>query len=211
MVTKDGWRLLKIKFIFLKFHHFNPLWGHRSISINSDFGALQAYFLVVMVTAASPLFACVQLRGKRNCWSFEKTFARWKKLLLWPSEVALPFITAPCSGVVRSFCLCVWCAELEVNGLPALGSSCDLDDSVVWTSIFRSERTLPCLESLEVFPLPGELEMQRRKHHTLRFWRYVRILPDDLYLRWFFLQTFQCATDFGFVFRDQWDKHFQTR
>ena len=35
----------------------NPLWGHRSISIDSDLGVLQPYFLVVMVTAASPFFA----------------------------------------------------------------------------------------------------------------------------------------------------------
>ena len=56
-----------------------------------------------------------------------------EKLSFWPSEVALPFIPAPCSGFVRSLCLGVWFAELEVNGLPALYSSCDLDDSIVWT------------------------------------------------------------------------------
>ena len=49
-----------------------------------------------------------------------------KKLSFWPSEVALPFIPAPCNGVERSSCLGVWFAELEVNGLPALDSSCDL-------------------------------------------------------------------------------------
>ena len=25
--------------------------------------------------------------------------------------------------------------------------------------------------------------MQRRKQHTIRFWRFVRILPDDFFLR----------------------------
>ena len=135
----------------------NPLWGHRSISIDSDLGALLPYFMVVMVIPASPFFACMQLNDKRSCWCFEKTFVLNKKLSFWPSEVALPSILAPCSGVVRSSCLCVWFAELEVNGLPALDSSCDLDDSVVWRSIFRSERTLPSWGSLEVCQWPGEL------------------------------------------------------
>ena len=71
------------------------------------------------------------------------------KLSFWPSEVALPFITAPCGEVVRISCLGVRIVELEVNGLRALDSSCDLDDSVVWKSILRSERTLPCWGSLE--------------------------------------------------------------
>ena len=66
-----------------------------------------------------------------------------------------------------------------MNGLPALNSSCDPDDSVVWRSIFRSERTLPTWGSLEVCRRPGELE----KQHSLRFWRFVRILPDDFSLR----------------------------
>ena len=30
-----------------------------------------------------------------------------------------------------------WFAELEVNGLPALDSSCDLDDNVVWRFILQ--------------------------------------------------------------------------
>ena len=127
-------------------------------------------FLVVMVTAASPLFAWIQPRNKRCCWCFEKTFILQKKLSFWPSEVALPFIPAPCSGVVRTSCLGVWFAELEVNGLPTLNSSCDLDDSVVWTSISRSERNSALLGNL------GSLSV------TWRIW-------DD------FWQTFQCATN----------------
>ena len=88
-----------------------------------------------------------------------------------------------------------WClvfAQLGMNGLPVLDSSCDLDDSVSWTSIFRSERTVPCWGSLEVCQRPGELEMQRRKQHTLRFWRYVRILPDDFSLRRFLANFSVC-------------------
>ena len=42
-------------------------------------------------------------------------------------------------------------AELKVNSLPALNSSCVPADSVVWKSIFRLERTLPCWGSVEVF------------------------------------------------------------
>ena len=175
--------------------HINPLWGHRSILIDSDLDALQPYILVVMVTAASPFFACMQLRRKRCSWRFEKTFVLEKKLSFWPSEVALPFISAICSGVVRSSCLGVWFAELEVHGLPALDSSCDLDASVVWTSIFRSERNLPCWGSLEVRKWPAELEMQRKKQHTLRFWRYVHILPDDFSLRRF-LANFSVCHEF---------------
>ena len=148
----------------------------------------------------SPFFACMQLRDKRCCWRFEKTFVLQKNLSFWPSEVALPFLPAPYSGVARSSCLRVWFAELRVNGLPALDSSCDVDDSVVWTSIFRSERTVPCWGSLEACQRPGELEMQRRKQHTSRFWRYVRILPDDFCLRQLFWQTFQCATNFWICF-----------
>ena len=49
-------------------------------------------------------------------------------------------IPANRNGVVRSSCLCVWFAELEVSGLRALDSSCDLDDSLVWKSIFRLEK-----------------------------------------------------------------------
>ena len=52
----------------------NPLWGHRSVLIDSDLVELQLYFLVVLVTGASPFFACMQLREKRCCWRFEKTF-----------------------------------------------------------------------------------------------------------------------------------------
>ena len=70
-----------------------------------------------------------------------------------------------------------------MNGLPALDSSCDLDDRVVWTSIFRSERTLSSWGCLEVCQRPGELEKQRRKQHSLRFWRFVRIQEDDFSLR----------------------------
>ena len=168
-----------------------------------------------MVTAASPFFACMQLRDKWSCWRFEKTFVPQKKLSFWPSEVALPFIPAPCGEVVHSSCLGVWIVELEVNGLPALYSSCDLDDSVVWKSILRPERTLPYWGSLEIRQWPGELEMERRELHTLRFWRFVDILCTHsswwLLFETIFGKLFGVPRTFGFVFRDQRSKYFQTR
>ena len=168
----------------------NTMWGHRSISIDSNLGALQ-HFFVFMVTPASPFFACMQLKDKRR---FEKTFVLQKNLSLWTSEVALPFIPAPCSGVVRSYCLGVWFGKLEVNGLPDLQSSCHPDDSVVWRSIFRSERTLPCWGSFQACQWPGELEMQHRKQHTLYAFFLMMSLWDD------FFQTFQCSTNFWICF-----------
>ena len=41
--------------------------------------------------------------------------------------------------------------------------------------------------------------MERRELHTLRFWRFVCILPDDFSLRRFW-QTFSVPRTFGFVF-----------
>ena len=135
----------------------------------------------------------------RNHVDALKNLRSVQKFSFWPSKVALPSILAPCSGVVCSFCLGVWFAELAVNGLPVLDSSCDLDDSVVGRSIFRSESTLPAWGSLVVCQWPGALEMQRRKQNSLRFWRFVRILPDEF--SWDdFWQTFQCATNFWTCF-----------
>ena len=74
-----------------------------------------------------------------------------------------------------------------MNDLPALDSSCDPDDSVVWTSIFRSEENSALL---------GEAW----KLQTLQFWRYVRILPDNFFLRQFFGKLLSVPRAFGSVF-----------
>ena len=195
----------------MKLHVYeNALWGHGSILIDSDLGALQPYFFIVTVTAASPFFACMQLRDKRCCWRFEKTFFLQKKLSFWPSEVALPFIPAPCSGVVHSSWLDVWLAEMEVNGLPALDSSCDLDDSVVWTSVFRSERTRLAGEAWKFVSDLENLKCNAGSNTLCGFGAMYAFFMmtsfwDD------FWQTFQWASNFWICFRDQWDKSFQTR
>ena len=90
-----------------------------------------------------------------------------------------------------------------MNGLPALDSSCDLGDSVVWKSIFRLERALPCCGSLRVCQLPGELEMQRRKLHTLWFWRFVRILHGDFSLEQLLAKFSVCCELLDMIFFDQ--------
>ena len=102
---------------------------------------------------------------------------------------------------VRCSWLVVRFAELEVNGLPALDSSCDPDGSVVWTSIFRSERTLPCWGGLEVRQWPAEREncCDARSNGLCSFcaiyaFFLMTFLGDD------FWQTFPCATNFWICF-----------
>ena len=126
-----------------------------------------------------------------------------KSCCFGPLKLRFPPSSRPAVEFVRSSCFGVWFAELEVNDLPALDSSCDLDDSVVWTSIFLSKRTLPSWGSLEVCQRPGELEKQRRKQHSLRFWRFVRILPDDFSLRRFLANFSVCHELLDLLFRDQ--------
>ena len=72
----------------------NSLWGHRSISIDSDLGALQPYLWAVMVTAASPFFAWMQLRDKRCCWCFERPSFCGKSHCLGPLKLC--FLSSPC-------------------------------------------------------------------------------------------------------------------
>ena len=74
--------------------YLNSLWDHRSISIDSDLGALQPYFWVVMVTAASPFFAWMQLRDKRCCWRFERPSFCRKSHRLGPLKLC--FLSSPC-------------------------------------------------------------------------------------------------------------------
>ena len=92
----------------------------------------------------------------------------------------LTFIPAPHSEVVRTSCLCVWLAELEVNGLATLDSSCDLDDSAVGKSIFRFERTLPCLESLEFV---SDLEIENLRCNK-RSYTHLVVLALCTYFSW---------------------------
>ena len=163
-------------------------------------------------------FACMQLRDKKSCWHFEKTFVLKKKLLFWPSEVALAFIPAPCSGVVRSSCLGVWFAELDVNSLPPLEASCSIINRQrgLGRSIFRSGRW----ENSAFFGKRAPLSVTWRTWYAMRDATYCTVLAlctHSTKLNDFFLRRcmsgklFSVPWIFGFVFRDQWDKNFQTR
>ena len=165
----------------------NPLWGHRSISIDSDLGALQPYFFAVMVTPAPLFFACMQLNDKRSCWRFEKSSFCTKSCRLGPLKVHFPPSSRP---AVELYAVLVLVSGLLSWQWTVCHRSilAAIYDSVVWRSIFRSERTLPSWGSLIVCQWPGELEKQRRKTHSLRFWRFVHILDHFSWRR--FLANF---------------------
>ena len=134
----------------------------------------------------------MQLRDKRYCWLFEKTFVLLKKLSFWPFEVALPFMQWSCTQFL-SWCLVCWAGSERFAS--AQYSSCDLDDSVVWTSLFRSERTLPCWRSLEVFRDLKNLRCNAGRNTLCGFGAmYAFFLMTSLWDD--FWQTFQCATNF---------------
>ena len=61
--------------------------------------------------------------------ALKKPYLCRKSCRFGPLKLLFRPILAPCSGVVRSSCLGVWFARLKANGLPALDSSCDLDDT----------------------------------------------------------------------------------
>ena len=96
----------------------NPLWGHRSITIDSDLGALQPYFLVVMVTPASPFFACMQLKDKRSCWRFEKNLRSVEKvvvLALWSCASLHPRALQWSCTQFLSWCLVCWAGSEQFS------------------------------------------------------------------------------------------------
>ena len=62
-----GWSFLRRIYTSRGSERVNPLWFHRSILIDSNLGALQPYFLVVMVTA-------VLVPGS-GCWAGSQRFA----------------------------------------------------------------------------------------------------------------------------------------
>ena len=90
-----------------------------------------------------------------------------------------------------SWCLVCWAgseqfasAQFQLRSRRQLG----LD---VYLSIWEDCALLGKLGSLSV-TWELKLEMQRRKQHTLRFWRYVRILADDFSLRRFLANFSVC-------------------
>ena len=112
-------------------------------SIDSDLGALQPYFFGSYGYRSVAIFRVHAAEWKAIMLTHWKDFRSVEKVVVLASEVALPSVLAPGSGVVHS--LGVWFAELEVNDLPALDSSCDPDK--VWRFIFRFERTLSYWEA----------------------------------------------------------------
>ena len=153
-----------------------------------------------MVTPASPLFACMQLNDKRSCWRFEKNLRSVEKgvvLAIWSCASRHPRALQWSCIQFLSWCLVCWAGS---ERFACAWFSCDLDGSVVLTYIFRSERTLPSWGSLEVCQRPAKLEKQRRKQHYLRFWRFVRILPDDFCLRQLLANFSVCHELLGLFF-----------
>ena len=135
-----------------------------------------------MVTAASPFFACMQLRDKRYCWRFEKTFALWKKLLFWPTKISLTFILR-CEVCTHFLSLCL----VFRGGSERFGSARFQLRSTRQRGLqvyLSTDRTLSWRVCWKVFQWPGEFEMKRRKLQTLWFRRSVRILdlPGDFSL-----------------------------
>ena len=190
----------------------NPLWGHRSILIDSDSGVLQPYILVVMVTTASPFFACMQLRHKRSCWRFEKTFVLFKKvvvLALWSCASLHPHALWWRGTQFLSWCLDCWAGSERFASARFQLRSRRQRDLQVYPSIWKNSALLGKLGSLSV---------------TWRTWdatqgatHFAVLTLCTLSSWWLLFETtfgklFSVPQTFGFVFRNQWDsKHFQTR
>ena len=192
-----------------------PLWGHRSISIDSDFGPLQPYFLVVMVTVKSPFIACMQLRDNRSRDAVDAlkrpSFCR-KSWRFEPPKLRFPSSARP---TVELYAVLVL-----VSGLL----------SWEWTVCQRS--TPAAFQKTAWF---GRLSFDLRGLCLAgEGWKFVRDLDnlrcnagrntlcgfgaiDGTYSSWWLLfetifgKPFSVPRTFGFVFRDQWEKSFQTR
>ena len=104
-------------------------------------------------------------------------------LSFWPSEVALSLhpraLQWSCTQFL-SWCLVCWAGSERFASARFQLRSRRQRGLEVYLSIWENSAFLG---SLEVCQWPGELEKQRRKQHSLRFWRFVRILPDDFPLR----------------------------
>ena len=120
-----------------------------------------------------------------------------EKVVLYPLKLRFPssprsVVSCTCTQFL-SCCLDCWAgseqfasARFQLRPIIYI-----IDGSVVWKPILWSERTLPCWGSLEVRQWPGEREMGKELH-TLRFWCFVRILPDDFSLRRFLANFSVC-------------------
>ena len=162
-----------------------------------------------MVTAASPFFAFMQLKDKRCCWCFEKTFVLEKKLLFWPSEVALSFISAPCLGGHAVLVLVSCWAGSERFAIARFPlKSWRQRGLEVYRSIWMNSAWLGKLGSLSVTCGTRGATLEGTHLAVLALWTHSS---------WWLLfgttfgKLFSVPRTFGFVFHNQWDKHFQRR
>ena len=164
-----------------------------------------------MVTPASPFFACMQLNDKRSCWRFEKkpSFCR-KSCCFGPLKLGFPPSSRLQWSCTQFLSLCVVCwagSERFASARFQLRSTrqCGLE---VYLSIWENSAFLGKLGSLSV---------------TWRTWEATQEATFSAVLAlctqsswWHLFETtfgklFSVPRTFGLVFRDQWDKNFQTR
>ena len=177
----------------------NPLWGHRSISIDSDSGALQPYFLAVMVTTASPFFACMQLRHKRSCWRFEKTFVLQKNCRFshWSCASLHPHALWWSCTQSLSWCLDCWAGSERFASARFQLRSGRQRGLEVYPSIWENSALLGKLGSLSVNWRTWDAT-QGDTHFVVFDGLYAFFLMTSLWDD--FWQTFQCATNFWICF-----------
>ena len=177
----------------------NPLWGHRSISIVCDLRALQPYFLVVMVTPASPFLAYMQLRDKRWCWRFEKTSVLYKSCRFGLLKLRFPSSPRPAvelyAVLVLVSGLLSWKWTICQRSIPA----------AIWTTAWFVRLSFVMRELCfagEAWKFVRDVENLRcnARSNTPRGFGavYAFFLMTSLWED--FWQTFQCATNFWICF-----------
>ena len=152
-----------------------------------------------MVTAASPFFACMQLRDKRSCWRFEKTFVPQKSCPFGPLKLRFPSSPRPvvklCAVLVLVSGLLSWKWPVCQRSIPAAIKT------TAWFGSLSFDLRELCLAG-EAWKFVSDLENLR-----WNAWSYTPCGFGALYA--FFLmtslwddfwQTFQCATNFWICF-----------
>ena len=165
--------------------------------------------MVTTATAASPFFACEQLRDKRCCWPFENTFVLWKHCRFGPLKLGFP---PSLRHVVELYAVLVLASGLSWKWK---FSSARFQLRYRWQYglevyllTWEEAALLGKLGSLSVH---GEIEMQGKELHTPWTCWFVRILPPR-YLLKRPLANFSVSHErLDFVFHDQWSKYFYNK